>query len=167
MPESTLPQLKRSSAPFGLVQTEIQTKSFMSWRNWNCTSILTSSGCKIAENFTILGTRANNLINPGHDGIKDLAWQILDPVFEVFPIFTTSGCPSAIWSAPRPYLNAQLEQAIRHWHVSKSPQNLSHVKKSLTFKTNTPRYSLNVRTFHGSHSRFGLWRVWMYNKVNI
>lgn len=157
-----LPQLKQSSAPFGLIQTEIQTRSFMLWRNWDCTSVLALSVCKIAENYTVLGTCAKNLINPGNNKIKDLVWRISRQVFKVFPVFMTSSCPLTIGSAPRPYLNAQLEQAIRRWHVTTSLENLSHTKKPLY----APKRTNSLRSQHSlctcpHHKRWRAWNVQM------
>ena len=59
--------LKRSLVLCGLIQTEIQTKSFMSWRNWDCTSFPASS--KSGDNWLYrLGSTLKASYNAGMMG---------------------------------------------------------------------------------------------------
>ena len=84
VPEGTLSSMVEAIlGAVWLIQTEIQTKFFMSWRNWDCTSLPVSSKSKGDWYYTVLGTCLQHLPMQA-----DLTWHIPDSAFEMFPVFT-------------------------------------------------------------------------------
>lgn len=158
--------LKRSLVLCGLIQTEIQTKSSMSWRNWGCTSFPASS--KSGDNWLYrLGStlKASVII---------LEWwekgtrpgTIRTWLLKCSPCLRCSH-PSSMWNALLKVLRS------RHWHRYMHPivqawcAVIIHYVAGDEWKLGLKTSVLGTFGVQGTYTFIGIQRWYMTNNPSV